>query len=543
MTTTRIRSRGRVDVRSSAAREGAERKPVILVSAAIIAIVLIFAAITTSAGRAVVAASQHFLLKYGGVFALIALTASVGIGLVATDRIIMSPGRRVLAQAVHRAVSFGALAFLIIHIVLEITAKKLEESATLHVHLLDAFVPFLSQYRTFYMGLGTISSDLIVLIVATGIVRRRFTASGNAWKWRAIHYTSYAALLLGVVHGLLAGRKAIGSYVYWSYGAVIALVALGVLVRYLAASLRSKDIVESAAATSRRGGTGPMQSMPTRAAALGLMGQVSGAMPLGGATWAMPALQAAGPGSAVSLPPQYGMADERPQAQQAIATPPDPAGAGRMPRYEPGYDGPPRYEGAPSRRQPEYDTSAARQQPEYPDYDAPTVQWNAAPSSQPMPSQPPSGRSVPSRRAGYQTGPQPAVDGTGPQPVHGTGPQPSYRTGPQPAVDGTGPQPSYRPESGYGTDPRYGQNPGYGPDSRYGQEPGYGRDTGYGPDPGYEAVPRRPQDGYGGLPSSAHGGGNDRTQPGRPRWQRPSVMRPHERTGPIPRVPSYGGDE
>ena len=513
MTTTRIRSRGRVDVRSAAAREGAERKPVILVSAVVIAIVLIFAAITTSAGHAIVAASQHFLLRYGGVFALIALTASVVIGLLATDRIIMSPGHRVLAQAVHRAVSFGALAFLIIHIVLEITAKQLEESPTLHVHLLDAFVPFLSEYRTLYMGIGTISSDLIVLIVATGIVRRRFTSSGNAWKWRVIHYTSYAALLLGVTHGLLAGRKAIGSYVYWSYGAVVVLVALGVLVRYLAASLRSKDIVESAAATSQRGGTGPTQSMPTRAAALSLMGQVSGTMPLGGATWAMPALQAADLGPAVSHPSHYGMADGRLQARQAIAAPPDPAGAGRMPRYEPGYDGPPRYEGAPLRRQPEYDAPTARRQG-YPDYDAPTAQWNAGPSSQPMPSQPPSGQSAPSRQVGYQTGPQPV-----------------YGTGPQPAVSQTGPQRVYRPESGYG------------PDSRYGQDPGYGPDSGNELDPGYEAPPRRPQDGYGGLPPAAHGGGNDRTLPGRPRWQRPSAMRPHERTGPIPRVPSYGGDE
>jgi hypothetical protein len=527
-----------VDVRSSAAREGAERKPVILVSVAVIAIVLIFAAITTSAGHAVVAASQHFLLRYGGVFALIALTASVVIGLVATDRIIMSPGHRVLAQAVHRAVSFSALAFLIIHIVLEIAAKHLEESPTLHVHLLDAFVPFLSEYRTFYMGLGTISSDIIVLIIATSIARRRFTVSGNAWKWRAIHYTSYAALLLGVMHGLLAGRRAIGSYVYWSYGAVVVLVALGVLVRYLAASLRSKDIVESAAVTSRRGGTG---SMPTRAAALGLMGQVSGAMPLGGATRAMPALQAAAPGPAVSLPPPYGMAGERPQAWQAIAAFPDPAGAGRMPRYEPGYDGPPRYEGAPSRRQPEYDASA-RQQPEYPDYDAPTAQWNAGPASQPMPSQPPSGWSALSRQADYRTGPQPVVNRTGPQPAYGTGPQPAvnrtgpqpaYGTGPQPAVNRTGPQPAYRPESGYGPAPA----PGHGRDTGYEPEPGYG------PHPGYEeAASWWPQDGYGGPPPPVRGGGNDRPQPGRPQ-ERPLTTRPYERTGPIPRVPSYGGDE
>jgi DMSO/TMAO reductase YedYZ heme-binding membrane subunit len=323
VTTTRTRSRGRKDSRSSAAREGAERRPVILASAAVVVILLVFASVATPAGHVVVAATQHFLLKFGGVFALIALTASVGMGLIATDRIIMSPGHRVLLQAVHRAVSFAALAFLIIHIVLEITAQHLEQSPTLHVHVLDAFIPFLSQYRTFYMAEGTIASDLIVLLVATSIVRRRFTASGNAWKWRAIHYSSYAALILGVLHGLLAGRKAVGTYVYWSYGAVVALIVLGVAVRFLATSLRSKDMVAGAAPASDRGATGPMQSMQTRAAALGLMGQISGTMPFAtpgqiggasGATQALPALQAADPGPATGFAPQYKMAAEAPQA-------------------------------------------------------------------------------------------------------------------------------------------------------------------------------------------------------------------------------------
>ncbi len=430
MTTTRTRSRGRKDSRSSAAREGAERTPVIVASAAVVVILLIFASVATPAGHVVVAASQHFLLKFAGVFALIALTASAGMGLIATDRIVMTPGHRVLLQAVHRAVSFAALAFLIIHIVLEITAKQLEESPTLHVHVLDAFIPFLSQYRTFYMAEGTIASDIIVLLVATSIVRRRFTASGNAWKWRAIHYSSYAALILGVLHGLLAGRKAVGTYVYWSYGAVVALIALGVLVRFLATSLRSKDMVAGAAPTSDRGATGPMQSMQVRAAALGLMGQISGTMPLGaptqigGASGTMAALQAADPGPPVSFPDQYGpdqygpdqygMAGERPQA---IAAAPDPAGAGRMPRYEPGYDGPPRYMGAPPRRPTEYDALPAPQQAGDQDYDAPgaydapTAQWNAG--GQPAHARPAAVRSPRAEPGRLPDRPAARVDRTG----------------------------------------------------------------------------------------------------------------------------------
>jgi DMSO/TMAO reductase YedYZ heme-binding membrane subunit len=628
VTTTRTRSRDRRDTRSPASREGAERRPLILTSAAVIIVLLAFGAAATSAGHVALAASQHFLLKYGGVFALIALTGAVVMGVIATDRIILHPGHRVLAQAMHRATSFGALAFLVIHIVLEITAKHLEESTTQHVRLLDAFIPFLSQYRTFYMAEGTIASDIIVLLVITSIVRRRFTSKGNAWKWRAIHYSSYAALVLGVLHGLLAGRKAIGSFVYWSYGAVIALVALAVLVRILATSLRSKDIVDAAAPLAESTRSGPMQSMPARAAALGLMGQLNGVMPLGGAsqlgaaTGAIPAIGGAGPATATMSmgPGSMGAPGGAPPAPQAI---PAPSGMGRMPTYEPGYDGPPRYEGAPARPRSGYDAPAGRPQLERPSYDAPGRPAGPGGAggvggpggaggpghpSVPIPVQPQAGRPAPPRQ-GYGTGPQPAYrQGTGPQPAYRpgqtgpqqayrpgqTGPQPAYRpdqtgpqTGPQPPYRSqqtgpqqayrpgqTGPQPAYRPErtgpqpayrqgqtgpqpayrpQGYDQDPGYGPGDGYGRDPGYGPPPGYGREAGYGPGSGYRpddgypgdvdygAASRRPEAGYDGPP--AYPAGEDRMPPGRPRRQRPPGPRQNGRTGPIPRVPSHGGDE
>ena len=585
MTTTRTRSRDRKDTRSSGAREGAERRPIILVSAGIVLVLLIFAATVTSAGHVVLAASQHFLLKYSGVFALLALTGSVCMGVVATNRIIMTPGHRVLAQAVHRATSFGALAFLIIHIVLEITAKHLEESTTQHVHVLDAFIPFLSQYRTFYMAEGTIASDIIVLLVVTSILRRRFTSSGNAWKWRAIHYSSYAALILGVLHGLLAGRKAIGSFVYWSYGIVILLVALAVLVRILAASLRDKEIVKSAAAMSEPGGTGSMQSMPARAAALGLMGQLAGSMPLPRATRTMPA--GTGLGTAMPLAAPYA-AEQPPRAPRAIAALPDPvreatAPGRRAPRYEPGYDGPPRYEGAPSPR-PSNRTGprpghATRSQPAYQTGPMPAYQADVRPprvtgarpaygtgSQQgrpagPQPPYPP----VPEARR--ETGAQPAYRpdvppgrGSGPEPVYragaarssrpayGAGPRPPQRTGPQPVYD-SGPRdrpapghqaPPYEPGPGYG--PPYAGETGYGPDAGYG--PGQDRRSradGYGPGGGYEPAPRPRDDGYGGQPPPGYPAGGPRPQPGRRRRQSPGYE--DEYTGPIPQVPSHGGDE
>ena len=187
--------------------------------------VLVVAGITAT-GHTIDMALMHFLLFYGGVFALIGLTAAVGVGLLASDRIVMAPSGRIIAQAVHRAVSFGAVGFLIIHIVTEIIAGRSRPA--------DAVVPFLDHGRTLYLGLGTVASDLFLLILVTGILRARFATVRPTWAWRALHSAAYLAWVLGLVHGLLAGRTA-KPYVDWSYGACVAAVGLALIVRVVAA--------------------------------------------------------------------------------------------------------------------------------------------------------------------------------------------------------------------------------------------------------------------------------------------------------------------
>jgi DMSO/TMAO reductase YedYZ heme-binding membrane subunit len=189
---------------------------------AVAVLVIAAGAAGTARGRDIVAAVQRFSLFYAGVFALLALTAAVVVGLAGTDRVVMTPGGRVVGQVVHRVLSLAALAALATHIVLEIVAHR---SAAI-----DAFVPFLARGRTFYIGLGTIASDLIVLIVLTSVARGRFAA--RPVIWRAIHVTAYLAWLLGILHGLLAGRTA-KPYVDWSYGACAAAVAAALAIRII----------------------------------------------------------------------------------------------------------------------------------------------------------------------------------------------------------------------------------------------------------------------------------------------------------------------
>ena len=207
------------------ARQAPRRRwPVVWLAVITATVIAVIAAEQTSHGQSIVSSIQEFLLTYAGVFALIGMTTAVGVGLLATDRIVMRPGHRVVAQSVHRGVSLGALAALIVHVALEIVAHK--------AGVLDVIVPFLSRFRTLYTGLGTVAADLFVLIVVTGFLRGRF-AGKWPWAWRAIHAGAYAAWPLAVVHGLLGGRTA-KPYVDWSYGACLALVAIALAIRVVA---------------------------------------------------------------------------------------------------------------------------------------------------------------------------------------------------------------------------------------------------------------------------------------------------------------------
>ena len=378
MPTTVGRSRGRQGVHSGAQGAAGDHMPKIMATLITAVVVLVAVLVLTKAGRDIDAATQRFMLYYAGVLALVGLTGSVLLGLLATDRIVMTPGHRVMAQAVHRAFSFGTLAFLIIHIVTEILAQR--------SHVIDAVVPFLSPYRTFYIGLGTIAADLIVLLVVTSILRKRFTEHGKAWRWRAIHYASYVAFVFAVLHGLLGGRTA-KPYVDWSYGFAIAVTALGLAVRFLAISLRPRESLPSSPSADR---ARPAGSSPLHAAALGLaqarLGSTIGgavqvlpaglggqggadswtALPVPGRSLASGPLPALGPAPAYAGPsadayqdlgftplgaPPYGDHGSagmraRPYAS-ADQSRPALGGPARQPLYEPGYDGPPRFAGAP----------------------------------------------------------------------------------------------------------------------------------------------------------------------------------------------------
>jgi DMSO/TMAO reductase YedYZ heme-binding membrane subunit len=605
--TTAGRSRGRQGVRSGAQGAVGEHMSKIMTALITAVVVVVFALVMTKPGRAIDAATQRFMLYYAGVFALIGLTASVGVGLLATDRIVMTPGHRVMAQAVHQAVSFGALAFLVIHIVTEILAQR--------VHVIDAVIPFLSPYRTFYIGLGTIASDLILLIVISSIFRKRFTAHSKAWRWRAIHYSSYLAFVLGVLHGLLGGRTA-KPYVDWSYGFAIAVTALALAVRFLAVSLRPKDSVGTRPGADRTsGGLAYPGTSPLRSAALSMaqarLGGTIQMLPVATGTHAALGMPGSQPWAAVPAPgwsatsgplpalggpaayaggspyggyqapeltplgaPVYGDGTVVGAGGYPYSDPPRGPAAGHVseqPWYEPGYDGPPRFMGAPRKHVPQDDvTSYPYGRHGYRQLGAGNgdhrgeSRSSAAGATSPRPSRQvqSGGPGQTDRTAGpngkASTGPTPRADscpmpraGTGPMPRAGTGPMPRAGTGPVPRA-GTGPMPRAdsgpMPRLGTGSMPRAVTGPMPRAASRRGPDAGALPRTGTGPMPRADSGPM-PRLGPGPDPRPAGrnvtgpmprpGTGPDHRTSVRPQ-QRPDAW-PTSGNGPMPRSDPQNG--
>jgi hypothetical protein len=550
LATTRSRPRGREQARPASGGVAAEHATKIYGFAiAGVAVVVAFLALTGT-GHVIDAATQHFMLFYAGVFALIALCASTGLGLVATDRVFLNAGHRVFAQSAHRAASFGAVVFLVIHIVTEILAQR--------VHALDSVVPFLSPFRTFYIGLGTIAADLILLVFITGIMRGRFNSHGKAWRWRAIHYTAYASFVFGIWHGLLAGRPA-KPYVDWSYGLLVALVLLALAVRIVAHSLRPKENLSRPAVDI----TASSASAPMRAAAM--FAQFG--MGRGANTGGQDRLMVASTSERVLSAPVSGGYQTGPMLTvPQLQAQPQPAGTGQT-YYEPGYEGPARYVGAPrgpvSGPMPRADSGPMPRAATGPipragtgpiaragtgpipagfgpmprDWTGPMPvpggDYRSTPGNGPWPRN--AGQSGPMPRAA--SGPIPrAASGpiprgaSGPIPQADSGPMPRAATGPQPRTP-TGPIPSWTPAPtptrstpwptagpSSGPMPRAATGPitrpPTGPQPQAGPRGGYGQPSGYGP-PGGSAPQRNPraQGGYPGQPGPGSGG-RGRPRPG-----------------------------
>ena len=139
-----------------------------------------------------------YLGRGTGVVTLLLLTVSTVLG-VRTRSGRPAPWLpRFAVAALHRNTSLLATVFLVLHVVLLL----FDPYAQLTV--LDTVFPFLAGYAPFWVGLGTLTLDLMAALVVTSLLRHRI---GHR-TWRAVHWTAYASWPIALVHALGSGTDA-----------------------------------------------------------------------------------------------------------------------------------------------------------------------------------------------------------------------------------------------------------------------------------------------------------------------------------------------
>lgn len=181
-----------------------------------------------------------------GIIAFVLMTLSFALGIAATRRALASRAwPRFATQQLHRNLALVGVVALLVHIVTTVA------DSFVHVGWLAFVVPGLSSYRTAWVALGTITFDIVLVVVITSLLRHHLSAR----LWRAVHYLVYLAWPLAFLHFLKTGTDA----AHHRFGLWLAFTSLAAMVAAVATRLagRHQSItpVRSLAAAGRIGAT------------------------------------------------------------------------------------------------------------------------------------------------------------------------------------------------------------------------------------------------------------------------------------------------
>ncbi|TMF37775.1 MAG: ferric reductase [Chloroflexi bacterium] len=162
-----------------------------------------------------------YTTRGAGAVSMILLSTVVILGILSTQRL-QSPGwPRFLTTGLHRNLALMTLVFLVLHIVTAVV------DPFTNLGWAAALIPFSSYYRTLWLGLGVISFELLLAIVFTSLLRGYL---GHR-VWRAIHWLTYAAWPVGVLHGLGTGTDTWAAWMLAITGACVAGVGIAIVMR------------------------------------------------------------------------------------------------------------------------------------------------------------------------------------------------------------------------------------------------------------------------------------------------------------------------
>ena len=139
-----------------------------------------------------------YIARGAGVMALLMLTVSMVLGIATRQGKPLAGLPRFAIATVHRNATLIGLGLIVVHLL------TLLFDSYADLNPIDLVVPFVGSYRTFWLGLGTLAFDLLLLVMITSLNRARM----GLRTWRALHWLSYAIWPIALAHGLGTGTDA-----------------------------------------------------------------------------------------------------------------------------------------------------------------------------------------------------------------------------------------------------------------------------------------------------------------------------------------------
>src|SRR5690349_7940520 len=213
-----------------------DRKPqnILLVTAVLVAGILVLAVrllalqITTGTSPLQVISSflgldsvhvWWYITRASGLMSYLLVWLSALWGFAISSKVFDSFLKREFTYDFHEHLSLLSLGFVVLHVVV-LLLDRVEP-----MKLVEVLIPFVSNYRPFWTGIGIIAFYVSILVTVTFYIRSRISMK----TFRTIHYLSIAAYVGALLHGLYAGTDSPLNWtqtMYW--GTFLSTVFFGV---------------------------------------------------------------------------------------------------------------------------------------------------------------------------------------------------------------------------------------------------------------------------------------------------------------------------
>ncbi|MBS2938443.1 ferric reductase-like transmembrane domain-containing protein [Nocardioides sp. J2M5] len=179
-----------------------------------------------------------YLNRATGLVLLVLMTLSVVLGVLATSGRAGRGVPRFVSQSLHRNLSLLSVLALLAHVTTAVVDEYVD------IRWWQALVPVGATYRPLWLGLGTVSLDLLAVVVLTSVLRTRLSHR----SWRLVHLSSWLAFAAAVAHSVGIGTDLSSPD---ALGVVPALVCVTAVLVALAARLGTVARDSSSPATGR----------------------------------------------------------------------------------------------------------------------------------------------------------------------------------------------------------------------------------------------------------------------------------------------------